>query len=245
MHTLFISDLHLSDERPKKIQLFKTLLANIDDEVDALYILGDLFEFWHGDNDDTEACQVISQSLKELSERGTKLFLMRGNRDFLLGKDFETKTGAQLLDDPTVIDIYGHKTLLMHGDLLCTDDHSYQRFRKITSNSFLQKLFLLTPLSFRKNIASRIRTLSKDKVKNKKNKTMDVTEVTVLDYMKKYDVLDLIHGHTHRRAEHLFKLEGMDARRIVLGDWYSEDSILVYAADHQEMLRIKDYLRAH
>ena len=245
MHTLFISDLHLDPSRPKKIELFLAFLEHLNEDVDALYILGDLFEFWHGDDDNSERYNDIINGLKHKTEQGLKIHIMRGNRDFLLNKQFERDTGAQLLNDPGVHKLYGESVLIMHGDLLCTDDSSYQSFRKITSNAFLQKLFMLLPLGVRKKIAKRVRQHSSEGIKQKAPEIMDVNQQTVESYMKRYSVNKLIHGHTHRRDTHYFKLNDRDAIRIVLGDWYGEDSVLVYSANHESLIRIHDYLREY
>lgn len=245
MHSLFISDLHLDATRPDKVDLFQQLLTSIDNNVASLYILGDLFEFWSGD-DDVSACHLkIIQSIKDTTDRNIPVYVMRGNRDFLLGKKFEEQTGATLLNDPSIVDLFGQKTLIMHGDLLCTDDRAYQRFRQFTNNRVLQTLFLLLPLKIRQGIAQRGRKLSQSQNQIKSLEIMDVNQQTVERYMNEHSVKELIHGHTHRQALHQFTLNDLPARRFVLGDWYEEDSVLVYKPMQQDFFRIRDYIRAH
>lgn len=243
MQTLFISDLHLDESRPDKVELFISFLKSLSPDVNQVFILGDLFEFWNGDDDLNDAHQAIINALETLSGREIKLFIMRGNRDFLLGKKFAQLTNSTILEDPTTIKLFDKNILIMHGDLLCSDDISYQRLRQITNNSFLQKLFLLLPLSFRKRISSRGRKISQSQNKNKKNEIMDVNSTTVKQYCLKFNADELIHGHTHRQAMHEVDLEDKTIKRIVLGDWYQEDCVLVYEKEHQEFLRIKDYIR--
>ena len=166
--------------------------------VKQLYILGDLFEFWNGDDDLTECHQSIISALKQLSERDIELFIMRGNRDFLLNKQFEKNTQSKLLEDPAVIKLFGKNILIMHGDLLCTDDTAYQRLRIITNNNFLQKLFLLLPLSFRRKISNRGRKISQSQNKTKTAEIMDVNQSTVENYLSKYKADELIHGRFRR-----------------------------------------------
>ena len=151
MHTLFISDLHLCQERPDKLELFRRLLRGKARQAGALYILGDLFEAWAGDDDNTPPHQAIISELAEFSRSGTPLYFMRGNRDFLAGRDFARKTGAELIEDPTAIMLGEQKTLLMHGDTLCTGDTSYQLYRKLVNNPVTRRLFLCLPFFIRKS----------------------------------------------------------------------------------------------
>ncbi len=245
MQTLFISDLHLDQSRSEKVELFINFLESLSPDVKQLFILGDLFEFWNGDDDLSDCHNSILMSLKKLSGKDIQLFVMRGNRDFLLGKQFENLTNARLLDDPTIIDLFGKKILIMHGDLLCTDDFSYQRLRKITNNLLLQKIFLLLPLWLRKKISNRGRKISQTQNKTKTLEIMDVNQSTVEEYLIEYQADELIHGHTHRQAIHEITLLEKKIKRIVLGDWYNEDSVLVYSDESIGFMRIKDYIRQY
>ena len=243
MQTLFISDLHLDPIRPQKIDLFIAFTEALSANVNSLFILGDVFEFWNGDDDNDEQYKKVMDAIAELSKRNINIYIMRGNRDFLFGKQFEQKTHSILLNDPSVIELNGKNILLMHGDLLCTDDTAYQILRKITNNTLFKKLFSSLPLSWRKSIASQGRKISRSQNQKKSSEIMDVNQSTVENYMKQYSVNELIHGHTHRQAIHHFQLDGKPATRYVLGDWYDSDSVLVYESDRQEFLRIKDYIR--
>ncbi len=215
----FISDLHLCPQRPDITQAFYRFLETEANKAEALYILGDLFELWLGDDDDTQDYQEIIQALKHYSSLGTQLFVMRGNRDFLLGQDFAQSTNAQLLDDPTLIQLNQQPTLLMHGDSLCTLDQEYMAFRQMVRNPLWQQDMLAKPLSERKTIAAQMRTHSRSMNSRKADDIMDVTPGEVIDIMSSQNTLRLIHGHTHRPARHRIDLNGQAAERIVLGDW--------------------------
>lgn len=223
--TLFISDLHLDSGRPEITQLFLAFLERAR-SAEALYILGDLFEAWIGDDDDSELAQTVRTALRSLSAHGSPVFLLHGNRDFLLGEAFAQQAGVTLLDDPTVIDLYGTRTLIMHGDLLCTDDHAYQQFRAQVHAPAWQQAVLAKPLSERRQLAATLRGESQQANAAKGMELMDVNEQTVFQTMREHGVRHLIHGHTHRPAVHDFELDGAPARRIVLGDWYDQGSML-------------------
>ena len=242
MHTLFISDLHLSNERPDKIGLFKKLLEGPARKADALYILGDLFETWAGDDDDTPPHPDIISTLAGYTGSGHKLFVMRGNRDYLMGKDFVHKTGATSLPDQIVIDLYGSKTLLMHGDTLCTKDVKYQVFRRLFNNPFAIKLFLLVPFSIRQKIWHGVRNLTRKTTARKSPYIIDVFPPEVEKVMLASKVNILIHGHTHHEAIHEFELRGTRSRRYVLGDWYDKDSVLVANKNRLQLMRVEQYL---
>ena len=227
MTTLFISDLHLCAERPEKLALFKKLLRGPARDAESLYILGDLFEAWAGDDDSTPPHGEIITELAAYTESGARLFIMRGNRDYLMSQKFAEETGGQLLDDEVIIELDGQKVLLMHGDTLCTDDVKYQIFRQIINNVVSRNIFMQFPYALRTKIWHKIRGAAKKSVEKKSEYVIDVHQATVETKMKNHDVLCLIHGHTHRQAIHEFKLNGKDAKRIVLGDWYQGDSILV------------------
>lgn len=219
MTTLFISDLHLEESRPDITDAFLAFLKDRAMGVERLYILGDFFEAWIGDDERTPLQQTVAAALKEVSESGTDIFLMHGNRDFLIGEDFCNRAGATLLDDPTVVDLYGTPTLLMHGDSLCTADVEYQKFRANMRNPQWQQMILARPLEDRQQMARQLREISMAKNQGKAETIMDVTPEEVIKEMEAHGVQRLIHGHTHRPAIHELQANGKDARRIVLGDW--------------------------
>jgi UDP-2,3-diacylglucosamine hydrolase len=235
MSTLFISDLHLDDSRPEITELFLEFLKRDATEAEALYILGDFFEAWVGDDENSELDNKITQALRELSKRGLPIFFMRGNRDFLVGPDFAGRAGLQILPDPCVLELYGKPTLLMHGDLLCSDDAAYQSFRSQVRSDAWQTQFLSQPLAARLAFAAQARSASKQHQSGLSNmqqeNIMDVTQSTVQSMMHLYGVNRLIHGHTHRPAVHHFYIDGVPSQRIVLGDWYSQGSVLRVDAD--------------
>lgn len=227
MVTLFISDLHLTHQRPAVTSLFLTFLAEQAASADALYILGDLFEYWIGDEAlELEVVRPIIDGLSKLTATGTPVYVMRGNRDVLLGSDFERACGCQLLEDPTVIDLNGETTLISHGDYLCTDDVEYQEFRKMVRNPEWQRRFLARDMEERETIARTYREISMANAAEKSPDIMDVNQHAVEQAMSDHNVRQMIHGHTHRPAIHKFKLENKNCKRIVLGDWYDQGSML-------------------
>ena len=234
MTTLFISDLHLDEENPKIINLFFDFLDQLDNRIDALYILGDFFEVWVGDDEQTDLQKNVCKKLKSLTEKNIPVYFMHGNRDFLIGKRFLRAAHCKLLKDPTVIDLYGKKILLMHGDTLCTDDVAYQKFRKKARNPFYQKLFLLLPLALRKNIASKMRTKSKKYTANTDSRIMDTNPAEVARIVQQHPINLLIHGHTHRPAIHEL---GSDKKRIVLAAWHEQGNVLIYRKNHEFELK--------
>ena len=242
MSVLFISDLHLCDERPDKLELFKALLRGPARTAGALYILGDLFEAWAGDDDRTPPHPEITAALAGFSRAGGRLFLMRGNRDYLLGREFSHATGAQLIDDETAIILHGRKTLLMHGDTLCTKDVKYQLYRRLVNNRLAIKLFLSVPFSIRHRIWHGLRDITRRTSTRKAPYIIDAQQTAVEKTMQRHGVLDLIHGHTHRQGVHDFLLGGRPARRYVLGDWYESDCVLVADANGLRMWGVGDYL---
>ena len=219
MTTLFISDLHLEESRPDITRAFLSFLEQQAAGVESLYILGDFFEAWIGDDERTPLQEQVAGALRQLSDSGTRLFLMHGNRDFLIGDDFCARAGATLLDDPTVIDLYGTPTLLMHGDSLCTADVEYQKFRANMRNPQWQQMILQRPLKDRQQMARQLREISMAKNQGKEEFIMDVTPEEVVKDMERHQVQRLIHGHTQRPAVHELTANGQPARRIVLGDW--------------------------
>ncbi len=225
--TLFISDLHLCGARPAITGLFLDFLRHRARSADALYILGDLFEYWIGDEAvEQEEFRAIVRGLRELTASGTPVFVMHGNRDFLMADGFEAATGCRLLADPARIDLHGTPTLLMHGDSLCTDDVEYMAFRAQVRNPAWQREFLAKPVAERDRIVRDFREISKNSTASKKPEIMDVNQNAVEAIMREHDVQRLIHGHTHRPKEHVFTLDGRPARRMVLGDWYEQGSVL-------------------
>lgn len=237
MSTLFISDLHLSQERPGITRLFLDFLAGPARDVEQLYILGDLFEAWLGDDMVLPDYREAIQQLKQLSET-VPVYIMHGNRDFLLREDFAEMTGCQLLNEAVVIDLYGKKTLLLHGDTLCTDDTAYQKFRSMVRNPVWQTDMLAKTPGERLALAKQLRETSKTETQGKSNEIMDVNQQTVEETMRKHAVTHLIHGHTHRPATHQFELDGENAERIVLGDWYETGSVLVCDASGCQLTTI-------
>jgi UDP-2,3-diacylglucosamine hydrolase len=224
--TLFISDLHLDKERPQFIALCKRFLSQDAPRADALYILGDLFEYWLGDDDPATEMESVISALRRLSDLGVPVYFVHGNRDFLIGTGFSQRSGCQLLADTHVIDLYKIPTLIMHGDTLCTDDIAYQRFRKLIRSRLIRKILLSLSLKRRYSIATILRNKSRMETHRKSAGIMDVNQSAVRQIMDRKNVAQLIHGHTHRPTIHNFKLNGKSVRRIVLGDWYKQGSVL-------------------
>ncbi|GLQ88721.1 UDP-2,3-diacylglucosamine diphosphatase [Dyella flagellata] len=240
MSTLFISDLHLDDSRPHITQLFEHYLAS--DEVrraDALYILGDLVEAWVGDDDDAELPQRIAHATSTLRDAGVPVYFMAGNRDFLLGEAFAARAGLTLIEDGAVHDLYGTPTLLMHGDVLCTDDLAYQAFRRQVRTPAWKTQVLAMPLDARRALASKARAESRAHTSTTQETIMDVNADTVAQSMRDAGVTHLIHGHTHRPAIHRFELNGLPAERIVLGDWYEQGSVLRVTPEARELRAVQ------
>ncbi len=219
MTTLFISDLHLEESRPDITGAFLGFLKTHAMGVEQLYILGDFFEAWIGDDERTPLQEQVAAALREVRDSGTEIFLMHGNRDFLIGNDYCERAGATLLDDPTVVDLYGTPALLMHGDSLCTADVEYQKFRANMRNPQMQKMMLARPLEDRQQMARQLRQMSMAKNQGKAEDIMDVTPEEVVKELEHHGVQLMIHGHTHRPAIHDLEANGEPARRIVLGDW--------------------------
>ena len=232
--TLFVSDLHLDNKRPQIIATFCRFLQTLKD-TDALYILGDLFEYWIGDDNPDVGLKKVSESLREASTAGISVYFIHGNRDFLVGQQFAKFTQCKLLPEETVIDLYGTPTLIMHGDTLCTDDIAYQRYRTIIRNKWVQKTLLLLSTKQRVKFAERLRDTSKSATKDKQPEIMDVNQDTVETKLLHHDVQTLIHGHTHRPAIHEFVYNGTACKRIVLGDWYDQGSLLRCTPNSMEL----------
>jgi UDP-2,3-diacylglucosamine hydrolase len=230
LKTLFISDLHL-DPAARGIQRqFLEFLEGEARSASALYILGDLFEVWLGDDDPAPASRTIVQSLRALTDAGVTCFVMHGNRDFLIGQRFCRETGARLIEDGTVVEIHGDRVLLLHGDVLCTDDMSYQRLRRIVRNPAVQWIFRHMSLARRRALAQKVREGSRMHVDTTEAQIMDVNAKAVANAFRESGVGTMIHGHTHRPAVHSLQVDGSPVKRIVLGDWYSQGSVLVRSA---------------
>jgi UDP-2,3-diacylglucosamine hydrolase len=232
MASLFIADLHLDDSRPHITDLFERYLAG--DEVrqaDALYVLGDLVEAWIGDDDDAPLPARIAHATRAVRGSGVPVYFMPGNRDFLLGQAYAERAGLTLLDDGAVHDLYDRPTLLMHGDTLCTDDVAYQTVRRQVRTPEWKANILAMPLEARRAFAAKARADSRAHTGNTMESIMDVNADAVAQAMRGAGVTRLIHGHTHRPAIHEFALDGQEAQRIVLGDWYEQGSVLRVDAD--------------
>ncbi|HEX7046844.1 MAG TPA: UDP-2,3-diacylglucosamine diphosphatase [Gammaproteobacteria bacterium] len=227
---LFISDLHLDAARPGATELFLTFLRETASDADALYILGDLFEAWIGDDDTDPHHARVQDGLRALTDGGVAGYFMHGNRDFLIGKQFSERTGFTLLGDPAVIDLFGQRTLLMHGDTLCTDDVNYQKVRTMFRDPAWQQEFLAKSIDARQHFANSARAESKAAQAGLAMDIMDVNRDAVDAAFLEHDLARLIHGHTHRPGVQTYLLEGKPRQRIVLGDWYEQGSVLTATA---------------
>ncbi|MFR0675220.1 UDP-2,3-diacylglucosamine diphosphatase [Enterobacterales bacterium AW_CKDN230030176-1A_HGKHYDSX7] len=216
---LLIADLHLQEERPDITRAFLALLDGRARSASALYILGDFFEAWIGDDGMSPFQQSICQALRAVSDRGTAVYLMHGNRDFLIGQGFCEAAGCTLLDDPSVVDLGGERVLLMHGDSLCTRDVGYLRLRRVLRNPLTLWILRHLSLANRQRLARKLRNESKAQTQLKATEIIDVTPEEIPQVMAAHGVRTLIHGHTHRPAIHKLTIDGEPARRIVLGDW--------------------------
>jgi UDP-2,3-diacylglucosamine hydrolase len=228
--TLFISDLHLNAQQPRITEQFLEFLAKRTADAEALYILGDLFEYWAGDDDlDDPLNRTVVDALARIS-RGCRVYFMHGNRDFLIGAAFAQASGAQLLTDPALLDLHGTPTLLMHGDTLCTDDVRYQVFRKQVRDPAWQSQFLAKPLAERKAMIDDLRKMSEAEKDGKSAAIMDVNVDSVTATLRTHGVPRLIHGHTHRPAHHQHNVDGKQCERWVLPDWYERGGYLRVSA---------------
>ncbi|MGB7816130.1 MAG: UDP-2,3-diacylglucosamine diphosphatase [Methylotenera sp.] len=232
-HCLFISDLHLCDSRPHITKVFIAFLKKTAANAQALYILGDLFEYWAGDDAITTGThKSIIDALGNITKQGVKVFFMPGNRDFLIGEGFEKATGITVLADPSLITLYGKPVLLSHGDALCTDDVAYQQFRSEVRSSTWQTQFLSQPLINRIAYIEQLRAKSEQEKSEKSMQIMDVNMTAVDGLLRDYAYPPLfIHGHTHRPNKHIHKLDGNICERWVLGDWYEQGSYLKLSAN--------------
>lgn len=232
MHSLFISDLHLATERPRIVEQFFTFLAGPARGAAALYVLGDLFEHWLGDdNVDDPLNRSVARGFAELSAAGTSVHFMHGNRDLLIGQEFAARAGAQRLDDPTLIDVHGTRTLLMHGDTLCTDDVEYLAFRAYARDPKNQTRFLAQTLPARHAEMAALRARNANAKEGKTAEIMDVNAAAVEQALRHAGYPRLIHGHTHRPARHVHTVDGHVCERWVLADWYENGSYLRCSAE--------------
>lgn len=234
--TIFISDLHLDENHPEATAQFLSLLEQCDESVDALYILGDFFEVWIGDDHLSPFNVKIMTALANATKSGLPIYFMRGNRDFLYGKKFQEITGCRLLEDETVVSLYDTPVLLMHGDMLCIDDIKYMQARKFAYRPLVQFIFLNLPLFIRKKIANRLRNKSMKHTETTHENIMDVVPSEVVRIFEKHNVQYMIHGHTHRRAFHQVALTKGTAERIVLGAWHPTGNALYWFEDGTKQL---------
>lgn len=237
MATLFIADLHLHTEEPAITAGFLHFLDGVAREADALYILGDLFEAWIGDDDPNPLHQRVADAIRALVDSGVPCYFIHGNRDFLLGKRFARESGMQLLPQEKVLNLYGRNVLIMHGDTLCTDDAGYQAFRAKVHQPWLQTLFLALPLFIRHRVAAKMRAGSRAANSSKSLAIMDVNQQAVIEAMEKHRVQWLIHGHTHRPAIHQLTANEAPAFRAVLGAWHSEGSMIRVSESDVELVQ--------
>jgi UDP-2,3-diacylglucosamine hydrolase len=219
--TLFISDLHLTDEHAVRSKIFFRFTREIAVRAESLYILGDLFEYWVGDDqlDHDPLARAVADALRVLAATGVQVYFMRGNRDFLIGERFAQEAALDILDDPHLIELNGERILLMHGDTLCTDDTAYQQFRALTRSEKWQRETLAKPYAERNALARAIRAQSDSAKAKKSDEIMDVSQVAVDETFRRFDYPILLHGHTHRPASHVRHIDARETRRWVLPDW--------------------------
>ena len=242
MPTLFVSDTHLAAARPAQIEVFRQVLARAGAAGAALYVLGDLVEFWLGDDDDDPVQREVVGLLAAYTAQGNALHVAFGNRDFLLGERFKAETGASLLEDWTTVQLGGETALLTHGDLLCTRDLKYQMFRSFVRNPANQQKFLASPLEERRRIASSTREGTQASMMEKDDHIMDVDQDAVERMMTSHDATVLIHGHTHRPGTHAFTLNGRTCHRHVLGDWYGTGTVLWVDGSEFRLQSVPEFL---
>lgn len=245
MRRVFASDTHLAPERPQQIEDFEALLARVLEWRAELYLLGDIVEFWPGDDDDAPLHRALVAALARLTSAGLAVHVARGNRDFLLGERFARESGARLLDDWTVIELGDERALMTHGDLLCTRDLKYQEFRRFVRDPARQQQFLSLPLAERRRIAAQTREGTQSSMAEKAAEIMDVDADAVVSRLREYEATLLIHGHTHRPAVHDLLVDGRPARRCVLGDWYEAGRVLVHDDNGLRLLDLPSALALH
>lgn len=226
-HTLFVSDLHLAPERPHINQQFFDFVERTAPQAEALYILGDLFEYWIGDDDSEDPLNgAVERALGSLAQRGVRICLMHGNRDLLIGNKFARRSSVELITDPSLLDLYGTPTLLMHGDTLCTEDVEYQKFRAYAHDPTNQAEFLSQPLAARRKQMREMRARSEQSKQTKTSDIMDVSRAAVEAALRASACARLIHGHTHRPARHVHVVDERRCERWVLNDWYQRGGYL-------------------
>ena len=226
MATLFISDLHLEAARPEIGEQFLAFLRGEARDADALYILGDLFESWVGDDDPNPHYAEIKSAIRSVVDSGVPVFFMHGNRDFMIGERFAEETGVAILDDPETVELYGQDVLLSHGDALCIDDVQYQKVRMMTRDPDWQAMMRAKPLEERLAYAEQARQASRAYSASVGEDIMDVNQDAVVGTFRNRDIDSLLHGHTHRPAVHMVDVDGRQVTRIVLGDWYEQGSVV-------------------
>ncbi len=230
MTVAFISDLHLDASRPEATAAFLNFLRGPALELERLYILGDLFEYWIGDDDPNPHNRAVTRALHDYTQQQPRCYFLPGNRDFMIGVGFMRETGLQPLDDPCVVEVHGTSLLISHGDIYCIDDTAYQRFRRFSHNPLILMFYRALPFSLRRRLVDKARDESRAQKANKSAEIMDVNQSAIEGSMRKFGVTTLLHGHTHRPAEHSFSLDGNAATRIVLGDWYDSGPVLYWDA---------------
>jgi UDP-2,3-diacylglucosamine hydrolase len=235
MTTLFISDLHLEANRPEIGEQFLDFLDDEAADADALYILGDFFEYWVGDDDPDEYYASIKRSLRAFTDSGVPVYFMHGNRDFMIGERFAAETGVTILPDPYPLELYGKSVLLSHGDAMCTDDVEYQQIRTMTRNPEWQSMMLDKPLEERIAIAKHVRAQSQERNKTLSESIVDVNPDAVRETISEHGVEILLHGHTHRPGIHGIEVDDRFAKRVVLGDWYDQGSVVRWDEDGIEL----------
>ena len=242
MGALFVSDIHLSEQRPAQAQAFFDLLREASGRARSLYLLGDVFDAWLGDDDEGDLQSDACAEFRALAEHGTSAYFMHGNHDFLLGEGFAERSALQLLDDPHVVEVHGQRVALSHGDLLCTDDTQYQVFRAWARNEANQRAFLSLSLAERARQAAALQEQSRASTRRKPAEIMDVNSVAVSELLRRWGIATLIHGHTHRPAVHQLRVDGQACSRYVLGDWYEIGNarVLWWPADEAPRLANPD-----
>lgn len=232
MSTYFISDLHLCEQQPQITRQFIQFCRNKACDAQALYILGDFFEYWLGDDASDKTAQVVQKELAVLSKQGIKIYFMAGNRDFLLGEDYAKTCGMEIINEPALIDLYGEAVLLVHGDAECIDDVPYQQARALFRDPKWQQQFLSMPIEQRMAFAEKARQQSQQHTQNTAAEIMDVNQTAIEELFTQHQVKTIIHGHTHRPAIH----QAAQQQRIVLGDWHHQSSYLVVDANNKQLV---------
>ena len=239
MTTLFISDIHISDDYLKIHSQFLDYISKIDTNINALYILGDLFDYWLGDDDPNPIFRDTEKALNRLSDKNVSVFFIHGNRDFLISDHFAQRAGIKILPDPSVIEIYGKRILISHGDIFCTDDQKYQSFRKETRNPVWQKMILEKPLEYRKEFSMNARKKSIEHTQASNEIIMDVNENEIIKILNEHNLTQVIHGHTHKPAIHNTISNKKNYQRIVLGDWYNQGSVLKWDKSGPNLIELQ------